>query len=391
MTGFHHPSHAGSESTGGTGPFMALPVRFACCLAVAFLLAAVDDSGILRPLEDEVLAAFGAGRKFGSQELPAAARAELVFAICLAPALLRVEQPLIMIACGAGTGFVYCLIVSLVLLTSDVTLPVASVLLGLATATGLMETLAWSEERRRRRLLEQLEAARQQFTDMLVHDLKRRMSSILLSLSALERRIDPAGPDNREIMATIRASADRMLLLTGNLLDVRKVEEGRLVVRRELCSLKDLIQEGLRDQRVACELVGVRTALVSASDAQVSVDRGLFLRVLANLLWNAIQHAPAGSTIETGFGPAHDNRVVLYVANRGQPIPPGYEERLFTAFAAADGGPENSRAASTGLGLFFCKLAVEAHAGTIGIESPWPEHGDGVKVVISLPHPAPAA
>ncbi len=218
---------------------------------------------------------------------------------------------------------------------------------------------------------------------MLVHDLKRRMSSILMSLSVLEKTNAEETQRRGTLTTTIRASAERLLLLTGNLLDIRKMEERHFTLRRERVNLAALVHDCLKEHRGACELTGVHIATAGDSDVGVDADRGILQRVLANLLWNALQHAPDGSEVELGYGVEGD-RVALYVANHGAPLDAGEHTRLFTAFISNEVVPENSLVASTGLGLTFCKLAIEAHGGDIALESPWPGHADGVRVLLHL-------
>ena len=270
-------------------------------------------------------------------------------------------------------------------LTSDVLLPSGAALTGIAATTAALETLAWGDERFRRRHLERLEIAKQQFTDMLVHDLRKRMTSILMSLSVLELRVDTAQPRIAELMSTIRISAERMLLLIGNLLDIRKIEEGRLTLHPESVSLRAVVKESLDEHRAAFDLAGVQPRITSGGDMSVRVDRSLFSRVMANLLWNAIQHAPSGTLISIDFGRTSPNRARVAVGNAGDAISTEDMEPLRTALQS--GSPELADLSvdATGLGLSFCKLAVEAHGGTISLTSPRPDSPDGVEVAIHLP------
>jgi signal transduction histidine kinase len=354
------------------------------CCGVGILAAGAHLCGALAPIENTVLSWFIAGVDYGSSSIAPPLQALVIVSVCLAPAIVRIEQPLVLIACGAALAFIYYLIVSVLLLTSDITLPVSATMLGLCGAVALQETLAWSEERRRRQALESLEQARQQFTDMLVHDLKRRMSSILMALSVLEKTNAEETQRRGTLTTTIRASAERLLLLTGNLLDIRKMEERHFILQREPINLAELVQECLKEHRGACELTGVRVCTTGGGNVRANADRGVLRRVLANLLWNALQHAPEGSCVEIGYAWAGE-RVVLHVANHGAPLAADERGQLFTAFVSNTAPPANSLVASTGLGLTFCKLAVEAHGGDIALESPWPGQADGVRVVLRLP------
>jgi signal transduction histidine kinase len=359
-------------------------LRLGACLLVALAMMAGHHAGLDRPLDNQVLGAFLTSTAWSSH-LPRVAELAIIAFCCLAPAIVRMEQPLVMLAFGSGMAFVFFLISSLMLLALDIALPMAASLIGLFVSTGAVEMQSWGDERRRRRALEQLDKSKQQFTDMLVHDLKRRMSSILMSLSALESRTAEADERSRELMATMRASAERMLLLTGNLLDVRRMEESRMPLYRERVSLRNMVLESVKDLRQACSLTGATIEATGQADAELSLDRGVFLRIMANLLWNSLQYGREGSAIEVGYGLHAAGTAFVEVANHGPCIPPDGQARLFSAFASSTSGPGDSRVASTGLGLAFCKLAVEAHGGSIAIESPWRPHADGVLVRILLP------
>lgn len=360
-------------------------VRATVGLLVTSIVSAGLAAGFFDDLENRIYAWFMAGSQFGSTHLPLAAEIGVVLLVCLIPVAVRMDQPLVLIACCLGVAFVNGLIASLVLLIYDILLPLTPSFLALMGCLGLLECLAWNEERARRKGLEILEASRQQLTDMLVHDLKRRMSSILMGLSVLKREGDSSVARRNELMDTIRASAERMLLLTGNLLGIRRMENAGMVLQREKMLLHTLIQESLRDHGSASMLVGVTLRTINAADIEVCLDKSLMLRVMSNLIWNAIQHAPEGSAIELSYGPDGDNHAIISVANRGSVIAQEDMGRFFNTFESGSSGPRDSLIASTGLGLTFCRMAVEAHHGTIALESPWSPHPDGVKATVRLP------
>ena len=360
-------------------------VRLICCFAIACGIANAVHFGVLTVMEAIVreLLLYGEAERFAA--IPQAAEIGIVLAACLLPALPRLERPLSMIAWGGGLIVVYVFSLLGILLETDLVLPIVSPLLGSLCSTALLETMAWSEERGRRRQLEALQAARQQFIDMLVHDLKKRMSSILMTFSMLQKKLQGTPLETGELMTTILASAEHMLILINNLLDIRKMQEGTLALRRESITLKSALEDCIAEHRPAGALLGVRMRLAGDDDPRVRVDREILTRILTNLLWNALQHAPADSEVEIGYGTADGGEAFCCVANRGAPIPAGEQELLFRPFATgrADNGGGHLR--GTGLGLAFCKLAVEAHGGRIRLESPRPEHGDGVRVLFFLP------
>ena len=365
-----------------------LSKRLSGCVIVTALVGLLAFSRSLAPLEELLLRLLWAGYSLGTQGVPLGSEIGIVAAAAMAPALFRLDEPLVMIAFAAGLGFLYSLILSVVLLTSEVALPILTPLIGLVLSTAVVETLAWSDEHQRRRRLEQMEASRQQFTDMLVHDLKARMSSILMALSALQKSLGDISADTQELMDTMRASSGRMLILTGNLLDIRKFEESKMVLKLEQASLLPLLKDCVRDQRAAGGLANVAIDLDATDDIPVRIDPGIFTRILMNLLWNALQNAPRESVIRVTYTGGPQTGATVTIANDGEPIPAADIDDLFEAFITGRGLPMDNRAASTGLGLTFCKLAMEAHGGTIRIDSPIAPGNRGVRVVLSLPRAA---
>jgi two-component system sensor histidine kinase KdpD len=109
----------------------------------------------------------------------------------------------------------------------------------------------------------------------------------------------------------------------------------------------------------------------STNESSFQGDRGILLRVMQNLLVNAIQHAPQASKVEAGFEQSGD-MISFYVQDSGPGIAPEFQEAIFNKFFQIT-KKKDGRRYSTGLGLTFCKLALDAHHGFILVES------DGVK------------
>jgi signal transduction histidine kinase len=125
---------------------------------------------------------------------------------------------------------------------------------------------------------------------------------------------------------------------------------------------------------------------VAAPEAlALEADRALLTRVVENLAANAARHTPQGGRMRLEAR-EQDDEVVLAVHNDGRPIPPDAREQLFDKFA--QGGAERSVRSGWGLGLYFCRLAVEAHGGRIGVEE---VAGWSTSFVVRLPRRARAA
>ncbi len=318
--------------------------------------------------------------------VPFSVKVVIVLGVCLLPAILLVERPLVMIVCGMSYAAIYTVAAGYILTFRETALPLVVPLTGLFVSSAVLETMAWSEERFRRRQLERIDRARQQFTDLLAHDLRRRLSSIRVSLTLLQKAV-PSALRTDELMTTLGASADRMLIQVNALLDVRRIQEGRMTLHKEAADLATMLDDVLREYRPTSELVGVAVDVKSCGTDALSllVDRDVFSRVIANLLWNALRHAPTGSTIHivTELSPA--GGLDIHVINDSDPIPLELQAALFEAFVSGRPSPHHSQSSGTGLGLTFCKLAVEVHDGAIRIESPLVGTTRGVKVIVSLP------
>ncbi len=351
-------------------------------LIVAAIVGALLQLGAFRPLEGPIQEFLFTGSSFGIPGLGLHFELLIVMVLSLAPVTLRMDEPLLLVAYSVCIAFVYLMIASVVLLTTERVLPIAPSMLGLIASTVIVGSVAWGDERRQRKRLERQDIARQEFTDMLVHDMKKRMSSILMSVSVLEGQTKDAS--HTPLIATMRASAERMLLLASNLLDIRRVEEQRMDLDRVAVSLRKLVKETLAEHHFASELTAINVALHEHGDVSLSIDRAIFGRVLSNLFWNALQHARADSTIDVHVG-TRRSKAYVSITNRGEPIPEEVRSELFTAFVSGRSEPTRMPEAGTGLGLTFCRLAMEAHDGTITLESPSAAYGDGVTVTVQLP------
>lgn len=357
-------------------------VRLLCCLAVATGVANGVHFGLLDVPEHLLREWLVFSESFRFRYASELLEICILFSLSLLPAWPRVERPILMVAFAIGMLIAYVFAVLVGILSAEFVLPLASPLIVILGSSAVMETMAWSEERLARRKLESREVAREQFTDMLVHDLRKRLSSVLVSFSLLEKQLSGTRGEQVSLLHTIRTSADRLLILINNLLDVRKIEEGSMSIRLTEVSLGELLAECMHEHAGASEISGVQFERTGNDDLLVRADRELVARMVTNLLWNAMQHAAQDSAIEVECSLRSDGSAALRVANRGTPIPEDVRPGLFHAYNAETSG---SRAAGTGLGLTFCKLAIEAHGGSISLESPRPEHGDGAEAILFFP------
>jgi signal transduction histidine kinase len=246
-------------------------------------------------------------------------------------------------------------------------------------------------QRQRRKLKEnyeqlcRLEGLRDSLVHMIVHDLRSPLTGIsgFIDLTlALEK--ETLTEDGLDYLQTAKHSTTAVIDMVSAVLDVSKMEAGEMKLHLVECDLvriaADLIS-GMQSLKEAREMI------LDAPPAPVTVvaDGDLLLRVIQNLLGNALKFTPSDGRIRLGIQPDKD-RICVTVRDNGPGIPAEYLEKIFEKFGQVE-ARANRRKFSTGLGLTFCKLAVEAHGGSIGVES---EVGNGSKFWFVLPKDGPA-
>lgn len=240
--------------------------------------------------------------------------------------------------------------------------------------------------RRRQTAILELEDLRHLMSQMIVHDLRNPLTSVLLSLEMAQ--IAPSG--NAEIRGDLdRASqsANQLRRLIDMLLDVMRMEDGDLRPRLAEHDLAQLLEDRVAAARRYAQSHGLEIAAVTpGGSAPGRVDRDLFERVLDNLISNAIKHTPAGGRVEARLERA-PGRTIVAVADTGEGIAAEDVPRLFRKYGRGR-RTESGERKGIGLGLLFCRLAVELHGGTIDLET---SAGRGTTVRISLPEEIPAA
>ncbi|MBI2570196.1 MAG: hybrid sensor histidine kinase/response regulator [Candidatus Schekmanbacteria bacterium] len=239
------------------------------------------------------------------------------------------------------------------------------------------------ELRESRDRLQELEALRDSLVHMLVHDLRSPLSALLAYLEILKQDAAPALTlQQRDYLEQARNAGKRMALMVTSVLDVNKLEATRMQLRISVCDAVVLARE-VADSLAS--LVENRELAVRAAQEELFVflDRGIIFRVLQNLVANALKFAPAAGGRVTIEVTGEQEGIRFRVTDNGPGIPAKYHSRIFEKFVQAD-DEWGYHAFSTGLGLAFCKLAVAAHGGRIGVES---EEGAGASFWFLLPRP----
>jgi signal transduction histidine kinase len=220
-----------------------------------------------------------------------------------------------------------------------------------------------------------LEQLRDDLTHMIVHDMKSPLG-VIIGYSGMLEQTNELTPHQVNTLARIRRSADTLNNMVLNLLDIRRMESGKVELNLVPVDFQELVQEALDTVRPLAE-DREQTLAVKLADGlpPFPADREFLRRVLVNLLTNAVKHSDYGdnTTLQANVqacieGSERDDHLVLRVIDQGEGIAPQDQARIFEKFTQAAGRTRGGKT-DTGLGLAFCKLAVQAHGGSIGVES----------------------
>ncbi len=230
--------------------------------------------------------------------------------------------------------------------------------------------------------LRELESLRDSLTHMIVHDMRTPLTSIYGYLEMLrEFESESLSKEGKEYLSIVMGETQNLMEMISSLLDVSKMEHGEMQLDlsqfdvAELCKEVAAKLEPLREDRSVVMNFPEEPIMVTA-------DRHLIGRVIQNLLSNALKFTPSpGGEIELN-AEKRDGEVKVCVIDNGPGVPKEYHEKIFEKFGQVE-SRQNRQKYSTGLGLTFCKLAVEAHGGRIGIES---EPGKGSTFWFTLPN-----
>lgn len=228
--------------------------------------------------------------------------------------------------------------------------------------------------------LKKLEVLRDNLIHMVVHDMRSPLMEISGNLELLDevagKKLDQSDQD---MLANARNSAHLLMEMINSLLDVSRLEQGQMPLQVTESDMALLIQQALT---TLGSLVN-RVTLLYQKQAQpvlVACDAPLITRVIANLVGNALKFSLEGAAVAISFE-KQERKIRLCVTDKGHGIPNEFHQTIFEKFGQVDARQHNIMY-STGLGLTFCKLAVEAHGGEIGVES---EVGHGSLFWFTLP------
>jgi signal transduction histidine kinase len=216
----------------------------------------------------------------------------------------------------------------------------------------------------------ELEQLRQDTIALIVHDLRHPISSLFGAIKILEMVLPEAVlKANKQLLNIANLNCEHLQLMVDSLLDVARMEAGETQLKLTAANLGQLILEAIDRTRISTEMENITIHAIIPDDLPpVMADHEKVDRVLSNLLNNAIKYTPVGEQITVVVQTQRDE-ILVSITDPGPGIPPEDRERIFGRFTQV--AENHSRVGGFGLGLAFCRLAVEAHGGRI-----WVEPGD---------------
>ena len=223
-----------------------------------------------------------------------------------------------------------------------------------------------------------LDKMKEEFLQYITHDLRNPLGSAIGFLDfLLKGSAGVLNPEQRAIANSIRRATTRLMGMINNILDIAKMEAGRMRVE-----LKDVSIAGIAGRSIAileslARQKEIRVSLNANEEFTIKADPDLIERIFLNLLGNAIKFTPRGGSIAVSLSD-RDQTLEAVVEDSGEGIPPEFRERIFAKFEQVTG----QKRGGTGLGLTIAKFFVEAHLGRIWAES---ELGRGSRFCFTIP------
>jgi PAS domain S-box-containing protein len=225
-----------------------------------------------------------------------------------------------------------------------------------------------------------LDQLREDLTSMIFHDLRSPLSNVISSLDVIQASLPGTeDPEIQSLFDIATRSTVRIQRLTRSLLDINRLESGQAITNTESIQPETLIQYAKQELSTQSKAKDQQVTLsVPKRIPEVIADRNMIERVLINLVQNAIKYTPTKGKIEIGVEKIKDE-IHLWVLDSGPGVDPDYIDKIFDKFTRIH---PDERIKGLGLGLAFCRLAVEGHGGRIWVEN---LPGGGAKFTFTLP------
>ncbi len=224
-----------------------------------------------------------------------------------------------------------------------------------------------------------LDTLKDDLTSMIYHDLRSPLANVVSSLDLLDTMLPEGDAAMKSLLEISMRSTERIQRMTDSLLDMSLLEAGQPIAKPTRVNVPDLIYEAV--EAIVSTVNNKNQSIsykVNVNLPPVMVDQDMIRRVVTNLLENASKYSPAGGNIEVGAHCQAD-LVYIWVQDHGPGIPASEHERIFDKFTRlkSENGPKG-----LGIGLAYCRLAIQAHGGRVWVES---ELGVGSRFIFTLP------
>ena len=225
----------------------------------------------------------------------------------------------------------------------------------------------------------ELDSAKTTFISTISHELKTPIAAIMMSLQLLEdKRVGALNDEQEQLSKSIKENSERLLSITGELLNMTQVEAGKLQLMPKITKPIELIEYAIKANQVQADKFNIQIEVEYPEEkiGKLFVDSEKIAWVLTNLLSNAIRYSKENGHVVIG-AKQDENWIELYVQDFGKGIDPRYHKSIFDRYFRVPG----TKVQGSGLGLSISKDFVEAHGGTLTVES---ELGKGSRFVMRL-------
>jgi len=228
-----------------------------------------------------------------------------------------------------------------------------------------------------------IERMKDEFISVVSHELRTPLTSVHGALNLLSSGlVDTQSDKGRRVLEIAAESADRLVRLVNDILDLERLESGKISLLKQPCNAADLMMNAIDMMQVMANRAGIPLS-VSPQNIQLNADPDRIIQVLTNLLGNAIKFSPKDSTVWLTIEPIHpiSPTVLFKVKDQGRGIPADKIESIFERFDQVYAS-DSRKKGGTGLGLAICRSIVQQHGGRIWVESTL---GEGSSFYFTLP------
>jgi CheY-like chemotaxis protein len=213
--------------------------------------------------------------------------------------------------------------------------------------------------------LKQTEKLKKEFVSIVSHELRTPLTSIRGSLGLLTNGVmGEFTPKVNKLLEIANSNCDRLLLLISDILDIEKIEAGKMVFEMKRTDLMDMVNASVEANKMYADQYGVILQFVEPDlRIQVNVDTDRLMQVLANLISNACKFSPKGESVSIEIKKI-ENKVRVLVSDKGPGVPLEFQSRIFQKFAQADSS-DSRRKGGTGLGLSISRSIIERFGGVL--------------------------